>query len=152
KDQNGKYSSGEVFFDIAAGGQGVIASSPVKIVQANGFTVNGIQVVDGGQQIVFNLSGFAAGDKLVFSIDVDEVQFVDPADGTFDVNAVVEGNEFQRSILTGSFTAPHFQNASGAASFSDAFNPNFSAANTASGTTLNLPPDSYQPPSIVDQT
>ena len=115
KDQNGKYSSGEIFFDTAAGGQGVFASSALKVVQSTGFNVNSVQVVDGGQQLVFNLSGFVAGDKLVFSVDVDEVQFVDPTDGSIDVNAVVEGNEFQRSIITGSFTAPHFQDASGSA-------------------------------------
>ncbi len=115
KDHNGKYSSGEVFFDTAPGGQGVFGSSPFHVVQANGFTVIGFQVTDGGQQLVINLQGFTAGDKLVFSIDVDEAQFVDPADGSVDVNAVVEGNEFQRSILTGSFTAPHFQDATGSA-------------------------------------
>lgn len=152
KDQNGKYSSGEIFFDTAAGGRGVFASSALKVVQSTGFNVNSVQVVDGGQQLVFNLSGFVAGDMLVFSVDVDEVQFVDPTDGSIDVNAVVEGNEFQRSILTGSFTAPHFQNASGSALFWDAYNQNFSTANSSSGTTLKLPPDSYQPPAIVDQT
>ena len=152
KDHNGKYSSGEVFFDTAPGGQGVFASAPLKIVQSNGFTVNSTQVVDGGQQIVFNLSGFVAGDKLIFSIDVDEVQYVDPTTGQIDENAVVEGDEFQRSILTGSFTAPHFQNTSGNALFWDEFDQNFADANASSSTTLDLPNDSYEPPATTDQT
>ncbi len=152
KDHNGKYSSGEILFDTAPGGQGVFGSSPFQIVQANGFTVIGFQVVDGEQQLVINLQGFTAGDKLIFSIDVDEAQFVDPEDGSVDVNAVVEGNEFQRSIMTGSFTAPHFQDTTGSALFWDAYDQNFAAANASSGSTLDLPTDSYQPPSAVDQT
>ena len=152
KDHNGKYSSGEIMFDTAPGGQGVFGSSPFHVVQANGFTVTGFQVVDGGQQLVINLQGFTAGDKLIFSIDVDETQFVDPEDGSVDVNAVVEGNEFQRSIMNGSFSAPHYQDTTGSALFWDAFDQNFAAANASSGSTLDLPPDAYIPPSTVDQT
>src|SRR5205085_10688168 len=117
-----------------------------------GSTVANAQVADGGQQISFELQGLVAGDKLIFSIDVDEVQFVDPTDGSVDVNAVVEGNEFQRSTMTGSFVAPHFHNVSGSALFWDAFDQSFAAANTSSGTVLDLPNDSYEPPSTVDQT
>ena len=144
KDHNGKYSSGEVFFDTAPGGQGVFGSAPFKVVQSNGFTVNSTQVVDGGQQLVINLHGFVAGDKLIFSIDVDEVQYVDPTTGQI-CNAVVEGDEFQRSILTGTFIAPHFQDTSGNALFWDEFDQNFADANASSGTTLDLPSDSYVP-------
>ena len=152
KDHNGTYSSGEVFFDTAPGGMGVFGSSPLHIVSANGFTVTNAQVVDGGQQIAFDLQGFVAGDKLVFSIDVDEVQYVDPQSGQIDVNAVVEGDEFQRSIMTGSFTAPHYQDTQGNALYWDAFDQNFAAANASTGTTLDLPPDNYIPPSTVDNT
>ncbi|HEY2761193.1 MAG TPA: SdrD B-like domain-containing protein, partial [Pirellulales bacterium] len=152
KDGNGQYSSGEVFFDTAPGGQGVFSSQPFHVIQSNGFTVTGAQVTDGGQQLVINLQNFVAGDKLIFSIDVDEVQFV-PSDGSApDVNAVVEGNEFQRSILTGAFVAPHYQNISGQALYWDDYDPNFAAANTATGTTLDLPSDSYVPPLTSDDS
>ena len=53
--------------------------------------------------------------------DVDEVQFVDSSTGQFDVNAVVEGDEFQRSILTGNFTAPHYHDATASPLFWDEF-------------------------------
>ena len=139
KDGNGQYSSGEVFFDTAPGGQGVFGSHPFQVVQSNGFTVTGFQVADGGQQLVINLNNFVAGDKLIFSIDVDEVNFV-PSDGSPpDINAVVEGDEFQRSIMTGTFTAPHYQDVTGHALYWDAFDQNFAAVNTSSGTTLDLP-------------
>jgi len=152
KDHNGRYSSGEIFFDTAQGGQGVFNSAPFHIVQANGFTVKNVQVSDGGQQLIIDLQNFVAGDKLVFSIDVDEVQFVDSSTGEVDVNAVVEGDEFQRSTLTGNFTAPHYHDAMASPLFWDEFDQNFSSANAASGSTLDLPPDSYEPPSTVDQT
>ena len=152
KDHNGQYSSGEIFYDTAPGGEGVFASAPFHIVQANGFTVKNVQVSDGGQQLVIDLQNFVAGDKLVFSIDVDEVQFVDSSTGEVDVNAVVEGDEFQRSILTGNFTAPHYHDATASPLFWDEFDGRFADATASSGTTLDLPPDSYEPPATVDQT
>ena len=64
KQQNG-LTEGDVFFDTAAGGLGAFDHGGLSIVSANGFTVNSVTVVDGGSQIVFNLSGFDAGEKLV---------------------------------------------------------------------------------------
>ena len=65
--------------------------------------MNSVTVVDGGSQIVFDLTGFDAGEKLVFSVDADEAQFIDGSD--VDANSLVEGAEFQRSIMIGEFTA-----------------------------------------------
>src|SRR4029079_1173699 len=94
-------TDGDVFFDTAAGGLGAFNYQGLKIVSANGFTVNGVTVVDGGSQIVFDLSGFDSGEKLVFSVDADEAQFVDGPN--VDTNSLVEGGEFQRSIMAGGF-------------------------------------------------
>ncbi|MCC7084690.1 MAG: hypothetical protein IT427_06755, partial [Pirellulales bacterium] len=152
KNHDGKYSSGEIFFDTDDGGMGEFGHSPFKIVDSSGFTVTGWSVVDGGQKLVIDLTGFDPGEKLTFSIDVDEVQFVDAGDGGIDVNSLVEGNEFQRSILTGYFHAPHFEDANGSALFWDAYDKNFANANASAGSTLNLPKDSYIPPSNSDQT
>ncbi len=107
-------------------------------------------VADGGQQLVINFKNFNAGDIFAFTIDVDEIQFIDPTSGQVDTNAVVEGNEFQRSIMTGTFVAPHYQDAQGSALYWDFFDQNFAAANGSTGTTLNLPSDSYIPPSTTD--
>ena len=51
--------------------------------------MNSVTVVDGGTQIVFDLSGFDAGEKLVFAVDADEAQYVDGSN--VDANSLVEG-------------------------------------------------------------
>ena len=111
----------------------------MSIISANGFTVNSVTVVDGGSQIVFTFSGFDAGEKLVFSVDADEAQFV--GGGDVDANALVEGAEFQRSIMTGKFSAPDYVDLTLTGTYWDAFDGNFAAAQTATGLTLDLPND-----------
>ena len=81
---------------------GVYGYFPLTIVSHDGFEVTSSSVVNGGTQLVLTFSGFQAGEKLVFSIDVDE-------NGNLEPNAVVEGAEFEGATLTGSFTAPHMQ-------------------------------------------
>ncbi len=77
---------------------------------------------DGESVLVLDLYGFRAGDKLVFSIDVDEVQYFDPS--VTDVKTINEGIdpitsgvEFQGSLLTASFVAPHYLDAEGSVIF-----------------------------------
>ena len=65
-------------------------------------------VEDGGLLLVLDLTGFRAGDKLVFTIDVDEVQGFDPAEVDFEainesVDPLASGVEFQGSRLTATF-------------------------------------------------
>ncbi|HEY4234427.1 MAG TPA: hypothetical protein VGM76_13425, partial [Lacipirellulaceae bacterium] len=147
KRQDG-LTDGDLFFDTAAGGLGSFKYNGLSVVSANGFSVDHVSVVDGGSQIVFNLKNFTAGDKLVFSIDVDEAQFVntgavvngqlvDPSQ--VDTNSLVEGGEFQRSIISGEFSAPHFVDLHLQGLFWDAFDSNFRAAQTATGESLDLP-------------
>ncbi|MEX0613758.1 MAG: SdrD B-like domain-containing protein, partial [Pirellulales bacterium] len=140
KLQNG-LSEGDVFFDTAAGGLGAFHHGGLSISSAVGFTVNSVMVVDGGSQIVFDLSGFDAGEKLVFSVDADEAQFVDGSD--VDVNSLVEGAEFQRSILVGEFSAPGYVDLTLTGRYWDAFDDEFAAASAATGLTLPLPNDAY---------
>ncbi|MEN6452324.1 MAG: SdrD B-like domain-containing protein [Thermoguttaceae bacterium] len=91
------------FFNTAAGGGGAYGDFPLTIVNHDGFQITGTSVANGGTQLVISLSGFTAGDKLVFSIDVDE-------NGNLEANAVAEGAEFEGATLTASFVAPHMQN------------------------------------------
>ncbi|MDZ4783214.1 MAG: SdrD B-like domain-containing protein, partial [Planctomycetia bacterium] len=149
KEGNG-LSTGDLFFDIKTGGLGAFNFAALQVQTPQGFTVIGDpQVVDGGTKLIFNLSGFEAGEKLVFTIDVDEAQFV--SGSTIDVNSLVEGGEFQRSKLTGTFTAPHYFDATGTGEFRDAYDTNFLNASQTNGTQLNLPPDSYMPPEPGDR-
>ena len=113
----------------------------LSIVSANGFTVTGAHVTDGGSLITFDFTGFDAGDKLVFSIDADEAQYVDGS--TVDTNSLVEGGEFQRSIIVGQFSAPGYVDLTLQALYWDDFDPNFANEFAATGLTLNLPNDAY---------
>src|SRR5262245_49369594 len=140
KRQDG-LTDGDLFFDTAAGGLGAFEYDGLKITSANGFTVNSVTVVDGGSQIVFNLTGFDAGEKLVFSVDVDEAQFV--SGSNVDVNSLVEGAEFQRSLLVGNFSAEGYVDLTLTGTYWDAFDDEFAAAYAATGLTLNLPKDAY---------
>ena len=111
-------------FDTVAGGAGVGGAFPLKIlshdgfnlVDANGNEVSSVNVPDGATTLTLNFQNFNAGDKLVFSIDVDE---------TIGLNAVAVGSEFvsqtiviggktyiaQGATLDGTFTAPHMVDA-----------------------------------------
>ena len=88
------------FFNTENGAPGVYGSFPLTIISHDGFAITSSSVVNGGTQLALTFSGFQAGDKLVFSIDVDE-------NGNLEANAVVEGAEIEGATLTGSFTAPH---------------------------------------------
>jgi protocatechuate 3,4-dioxygenase beta subunit len=136
-------SEGDVFFDTAAGGLGAFHFGGLAIVSANGFTVNGVTVVDGGSQIVFDLTGFDAGETLSLSVDADEAQFVQGSD--VDVNSLVEGAEFQRSIVVGEFSAIGFVDLTLTGTFWDAFDDERAAAEAVTGLALGLPNDAYSP-------
>ncbi len=125
---------GDTFFDTAAGGLGAFGSSPFAVVSQNGIDSVTAEVVDGGTQLVLKFTGFDAGEKFVFSIDVDEQGFLEP-------NAVAEGAEFEGSQLSADFTAPHYLQTTGSDIFFDAFDSKLA------GWGLNLPNDDYDPPS-----
>lgn len=115
----------DVFFDSQAGGLGADNAFPFQVVSLQAIdpaaTVNA-SVQDGTSNLVLDFQRFQAGDKLVFSIDVDEVEDFDPAqtdpvvinDGMDPITSAVE---FQTSKLTAFFTAPHYYDASGTAEF-----------------------------------
>ncbi len=160
KTNNG-LSPGDVFFDVAEGGLGAFASVGLTVRSHEGFEVTGVTVQDGSPQVIFDFFGFEAGELFEFSVDIDEVQFVDPAgieensiDTDFiDVNSLVEGAEFQRSQMTGLFAAPQYEDATLEALYWDRFDDNFQEAYAAAGNQLALPDDRYQPGhDFVDRT
>ncbi len=123
---------GDTFFDTSPGGKGVFDNHPFQLVKNDGFTVTGVSVSDDGTQLILDFSGFDAGEKLVFTIDVDEM-------GALKANSVAEGAEFEASKLTGTFRAPHFYDTTGTDIFLDDYDPKLA------GTGLDLPPDSQNP-------
>jgi protocatechuate 3,4-dioxygenase beta subunit len=142
KHGDGALTIGDVFFDTQAGGLGAFRSVGLTIEDHAGFDILGFSVADGTSDITFFFEGFDAGEKLVFSIDVDEVSFIDNA-GAISATSVVEGGEFERSILTGVFEAEHFYDETLQATFWDAYDGNFAAVSAQTGLVLDLPDDAY---------
>lgn len=134
KEGNG-LSMGDCLFDTAPGGLGAFGSQPLVVVSQDGIDKVEYTVSDGGTRLEFKFTGFDAGERLIFTIDVDEMGFKEP-------NAVAEGNEWEGTLLTASFTAEHYADASG----SDVFLDFYDAKLNASG--LALPSDDYVPPGV----
>ena len=145
-------SAGDVFFDTTDGGFGAFSAVGYELVSSDGFTITGVEVIDGGSQIVLAFSGFDAGEKLVFSVDVDEFSFVDGDE--IDVTAVAEGGEFQRSTIVGEFSASGYVDLTLGATYWDTFDENFDLAEAAAGSVLTtLPDDAYESSNnLIDRT
>ncbi len=129
---------GDCLFDTASGGTGAYQAIPLAIVGREGIDDVQFSVADGGTTLLFTFRGFDPGEKLVFTVDVDEMGFLGP-------NAVAEGNELEGSQLHATFAAPHFYEATG----NDMFIDKYDAKLAASG--LPLPPDDYMPPASTPQ-
>jgi protocatechuate 3,4-dioxygenase beta subunit len=127
---------GDVFFDTQPGGEGAFGAVPLSIVDQTGIDSVDVTLVDGGTTLVLDFTGFDAGETLLFSVDVDEVGFLGS-------NAVAEGNEFEGSILTATFDAPHYYEATGHDIFLDSYDHRLGTSS------LDLPPDDYVPPGTV---
>ncbi|QDU89881.1 Serine-aspartate repeat-containing protein D precursor [Pirellulimonas nuda] len=134
-------STGDVIFDTADGGLGDFGAVGLSVLSHDGFTITSMTVVDGGSQIIFTFDGFEAGEKFAFTLDADEAQYVDG--DSIDVNSIVEGGEFQRSIMTGEFTAPDYDKLTLTGQYWDAFDTRRDDAESATGGSLALPRDSY---------
>ncbi len=120
----------DTFFDTASGGLGVSGAGALKVIESTGFTILGVSVSDGGTTLTFTFSGFDAGEKLRFSVAVDEKGFLTD-------NPVAEGAEFEGSQLVGTFTAPHYYEQTGSDVFWDAYDSKLASSG------LDLPADNY---------
>ena len=140
KDGDG-ISVGDPIFDTAQGGRGTDGSAGFQVVRVqttDGRQVDAVaEVEDGGQELVIRLSNFRAGDRLEFTLDVDEVlrNSLDLAIFNDRLDVITSGQEFQDSILDATFEAPHYET-----SHADAiFENDFGSPDVQFG--LDLPPD-----------
>lgn len=139
KDNDG-ISIGDLIFDTAVGGRGKEGAHPLRIVAVNAAdaraTVTGL-VEDGGTLLTLQFQHFRAGDTVEFSLDVDEVLRMSNDLDFFNsrLDVIASGQEFQDSILTATFNAPHYETAVG----QDVFLNDYGDPRSAFG--LNLPPD-----------
>ncbi len=140
KDGDG-LSVGDPMYDTVTGGRGKGGAHGFEVVRVR--TVDGhsvsanAEVADGGQELVLRLENFRAGDRLEFTIDVDEVirNSVDLAIFNDRLDVITSGQEFQDSILEATFEAPHYETAHADAIFSNDF------GDPAASFGLDLPAD-----------
>ncbi len=126
---------GDTFFDTVTGEPGDFAGVGLSIIDHTGIdSVVVTPIADGAMTLRMDFVGFDPGERLVFSIDVDE-------QGSRSANAVAEGNEFEDSRLVARFVADHYEQATGSSRFSDDYNEELEQ------TGLDLPVDEYDPPS-----
>jgi serine-aspartate repeat-containing protein C/D/E len=144
-------SVGDLIFDTVKGGWGADEAFPMQIISQNGIDEVTWTVEDGGTQLVLNFKGFHAGEKLRFSIDVDEIQDYDPT--ITDINLINEGIdpitsgvEFQGSIANATFKAPHYYDVDGSREFRNQYDTQFVGTNLlkSSGNANGLPQDDYE--------
>ena len=144
-------SFGDMIFDTSLGGLGADQSFAFQLVSISGGGSVAASVVDGSSRLVLDFSGFHAGDKLRFSIDVDEIQQFDSAVTNLDeinsgVDPIASGVEFQDSLLTGTFKEAHHYDVSGTVKFKNVYDPHFAGTNLliSSGNPNGLPNDDFQ--------
>jgi len=136
------YSVADNFFDTVEGGRGADHGFPFRIESLNAASSAArvrAEVSDGGMQLVLLFENFYAGDRLHFSIDVDEVQHLYSLDDLDEFNEgidpITSGAEFEGSRLTAYFSAPRFEDASTEGRFVNRYDPLLAPSG------LNLPAD-----------
>ncbi|MEM9826619.1 MAG: SdrD B-like domain-containing protein [Planctomycetota bacterium] len=140
KDGDG-LSVGDPMFDTAPGGRGKNGSHSFQVVETFsqfGETIEvQAEVDDGGQDLILRLKNFYAGDRLEFTLDVDEIlrNAVDLEVFNDRLDVITSGQEFQDSILDATFEAPHYETAQADALFVNDF------GDPGSLLGLDLPPD-----------
>ncbi len=127
------FGLGDLFFDTADSGYGADHSFAFQVESLNAANPNAsvrATVQDGSTLLVLDFTNFVAGDTLVFSIDVDEVQFWDPNETDLSVinsnlDPITSGVEFQNSLFKAEFTAPHYENIAGQDKFLNVYDAKF---------------------------
>lgn len=148
-DQNAAgYSVGDMIFDTVKGGLGADEAAPLAIVSRDGIDDVRWRVEDGTSQLTFDFTGFDAGETLVLTIDVDEIQQFDPADTNVahkneGIDPIASGVEFQGSKLTATFRARDYLDATGTSEFRNLYDPLFDGTTLLRSTTnpAGLPSD-----------
>ncbi len=135
-NQNGILDNGDVFFDIDGSNPGVGPFFPFTIANDSDIKAQDItwSLSPDKTTLILTISGWDAGEKLIFEIDADELDNAP--------NSLVDGAEFQGSILTATWidTNGHHEVITGSGIFFDNYDHLI-----ASG--VNVPRDSDLPPS-----
>ena len=132
------FGNGDVFFDtfydllsrgvLQAGGAEFLAAESDDVGQVT-FKMTD-QENDGKTLLEIEFEHFDVGERVVFTVDVDEVEDFDPAETDYDIinsgfDTITSGVEFQGSQLSATIKAPHYYDISGVASFRNQYDGNF---------------------------
>ncbi len=106
QDASGSLTNGDMFFDVAAGGPGAgeFHGFQFDATNSSGITaadILSVDVLDDGLRLVVTMKNFEAGDKLAFTIDVDEVE------GLRD-DKIASGVEFEGTLFDATFVDPNY--------------------------------------------
>ncbi len=106
QDQDGVTSDGDMFFDVAPGLPGTSGSAAFEFDAANsvGLTADdvlGVSISDDGLTMTVDLANFEAGDKLAFTIDVDEQE-------RFKVDKIASGVEYEGTFFDAKFVDENY--------------------------------------------
>ena len=123
-----------IYFNTSSTSAGIYGWFPLTIVSHDGFQVTSQSVATGSSTLVLTFSGFTAGDKLVFSVDVN--LFANPSTQT-GITSVVKGADIAGSTFTAGFSDPYYSNINLTSSFSDQYDF------TGTGLENLLPDDNY---------
>lgn len=144
-------SVGDMIFDTIKGGLGADEAFNLQITSSTGINSVNWQVSDGGTKLTFDFTGFHVGEKLIFTIDVDEVQDFDPNQTNQQLineglDPIASGVEFQGSHLTADFHAPHYHDVNGTSEFRNLYDPLFTGSHLliSQGNAAGLPNDDFQ--------
>ena len=141
------FNVGDVFFDTDSidtgsgfGRFGADESFAFQIVSQDGIDDVRVSVDDGTELLRLEFEGFEAGDVLVFSIDVDEVEDYDPTETDIQLindgfDPITSGVEFQGSPFMAGFSAANFEDLRVSTEFLNRYDT------LLEGTGLQLPAD-----------
>jgi protocatechuate 3,4-dioxygenase beta subunit len=129
-DQNAPgYGVADNIFDIVETGMGADHAYDFNVEQIQARDPRArvtARVVDGGMKLELNFQHFYAGDRLTFTIDVDEIQQFDPNERVQEeinlgIDPITSGVEFQGSKFQAYFQAPHFYDIDGQSIFKNRY-------------------------------
>ncbi|MEO0792036.1 MAG: aggregation factor core [Pseudomonadota bacterium] len=86
-----KGSRGRLIFDTTAGGPGSLVYQPLRIVEGQAALASGPTVADGAESLTLNVGVLGGGDRIVFTIDVD--------DRESSVPTIVDGAEIAGAVI-----------------------------------------------------
>lgn len=106
QDGNGAVSRGDNIFDVGVGGPGVDGYHAFRFDATNSVGISasdvlGVNVSADGLRLTVNVRDFQAGDKLAFTIDVDEIE-------NFALDPVTSGVEFEGTTFAATFVDQHY--------------------------------------------